>query len=87
MVQPQFVVKEPFVNVHVLLTIGIPSHNIIITKLIPLNLGGDPSKPIGVIVTFVQPITHYYKRRFNYQRKTLIQMVMYGYSKLLSKLR
>ncbi len=59
------IVKEPFVNVHVLLTIGIPSHNII--KSTPLDLGGNPPKPIGsVVVAFVQPITHYYKRPFNY---------------------
>jgi len=63
----RFVVKKPFVNVPILLTIGIPSHNIITTKLVPLNLGGNPSKPIGgAIVAFVQPLTHYYKRHFNY---------------------
>jgi hypothetical protein len=63
----RFVVKEPFVNIPVLLTIGIPSHNIITSKLISLNLGGNPSKPIGgAAIAFVQPIAHYYKTPFNY---------------------
>jgi methyl coenzyme M reductase subunit C-like uncharacterized protein (methanogenesis marker protein 7) len=63
----RFVVKELFINVHVFLTIGIPSHNIITIKFVPLNLRGNPSKPIGgATVAFVQPIPHYYKRPFNY---------------------
>jgi hypothetical protein len=63
----RFIVKEPFVNVLVLLTIGIPSHNIITTILVPLDLRGNLPRPIGsVVVTFVQPIAHYYKRPFNY---------------------
>jgi len=63
----RFIVKEPFIDVHLFLTIGIPSHNIITIKSIPLDLGGNPPKPIGsVIVAFVQPITHYYERPFNY---------------------
>ncbi len=44
------IVKEPFVNVPILLTIGIPSHDIITTKSIPLDLGGNPPKPIGSVV-------------------------------------
>jgi hypothetical protein len=37
----RFIVKEPYVDVTICLTTCIPSHNIIITTLVPPYLGGD----------------------------------------------
>ncbi len=49
----RFIVVEHDVKVLVCLTTRIPSHNIVTTKSIPLDLGGDPSKPLGgSVVTF-----------------------------------
>jgi hypothetical protein len=35
------IVTEPYVDVPICVTTSIPSHNIVITKSIPPNLGGD----------------------------------------------
>jgi hypothetical protein len=49
------IIAEPNVEVHVHSTTKIPSHSIITTKLVPLDLRNNPSKPIrGTEVTFVQ---------------------------------
>jgi hypothetical protein len=37
----KYVIVEPYVDVPICLTIGIPSHNIVTTKSVPLDLGKD----------------------------------------------
>jgi len=57
-----FVVVKPYVDVHVHLTTRIPSHSQVTTKLVPLDLKGGLSKPLGnVVVTFVQLVISYFR--------------------------
>jgi len=47
-----------------------PFHNVVTTKFVPPNLGGDPPEPPrGAIVTFGQDVVPYYRhfrRSLNY---------------------
>jgi len=66
----KFVVIELYVDVDVHLTTWIPSHNIVIIKSIPPNLGSNPLEPTwGATITFVQciiPNSRTYMKLFNY---------------------
>ncbi len=55
-------IVKPYVNIHVRLTIGIPSHSIFPIKIVPLNLRGDPLESIGsTIVAYVQLVVPYFR--------------------------
>jgi len=57
-----FVVVKPYLDVLVHFTTKIPSHSQVITKLVPLDLRGGLSKPLGgVVVTHVQLIVSYFR--------------------------
>jgi hypothetical protein len=57
----QFIIVEVDVEMLVCLTIGIPFHSVLMTKLVPPNLRGDFSPPRGVIITIVQLVIPYSK--------------------------
>jgi hypothetical protein len=81
------IVVKFHVDVPIRLTIGIPSHTIITTTLVPQNPGGNPLDPLrGVAITSVHltiPYYRPYKRPLNYHeyKKILIHMLMYKYLK------
>lgn len=88
----RLVVVDPYVDVPLHLTTIIPLDSKIVTKSVPLDLGCDPSKPLGgVALTSMQSVKPYfrpYRRPFNYfeYKKKIIWIFTYKYSKPLSKL-
>jgi len=66
----RLVVVDPYVDVPLHLTTIIPLDSKIVTKSVPLDLGCDPSKPLGgVALTSMQSVKPYfrpYRRPFNY---------------------
>jgi hypothetical protein len=57
----KIVIVEADVEILVRLTIGIPFHSVVMTKLVPPNQRVDFSPLRGVIVTFVQLVILYSK--------------------------
>jgi hypothetical protein len=66
----KLVVVDLYVDVPLRLTTIIPSDNRIVTKPIPLDIGCDPSKPIGGVALIsmqcVIPYFRPYRKPFNY---------------------
>jgi hypothetical protein len=61
-VPTKFVVVEPHEDVPIQLTIGILSHAIILTTLVPPYPRGDPLEPLGgATITFVQLVISYFR--------------------------
>ncbi len=61
-VPTKYVVVEPHEDVPIQLTIGISSHAIVITTLIPPYPRGNPHEPLrGVTITFVQLEISYFR--------------------------
>lgn len=62
---------EPYVDVHIHLTIKIPSHTIVTTEPIPPNPRGElPEPPEGTLSICVTLVPYFkpYKRPFNYPK-------------------
>jgi hypothetical protein len=58
----KFIVVEPHEDVPIQLTIGILSHAIVITTLVPPHLRGNPPKPLrGATIAFVQLVISYFR--------------------------
>jgi hypothetical protein len=66
----KYVVAKPDVEILIHLTTLIPFPSVVTTKLILLDLGGDPSKPLrGATITFMQlliPYSRPFRKPLNY---------------------